>query len=308
MGRLDQAGAKQAPLLAIAHPAARRQQYQRQRHVLGPGADDPRQHHAIHLRHHVIENRRIDRRRLRQARQRFHATAHRLGDAAPRMQLALQNFPVHRVVINHQHALGRTVPGRHLRLRQHRLWRAIHGNIKTKQRAAIWPVFSTDAPAHQGDQAFADRQTQTGAAVFARNRGIDLGERGKQAGDAVRRNADAGITHPKLNPRRPGCGLGFEQMAAHHDFALGGELDGVADQIGEYLADSRHVPAHHRRHIVVDAAEQLQAFAARVRCAQINRLFRHPGERQRLVLQLQMARFDFGEIENVVDQGQQHRR
>jgi len=51
-----------------------------------------------------------------------------------------------------------------------------------EMRASAFGAFDGDGAAHERDDAFADRQSETGAAEAARGGGVDLGERDEEAG------------------------------------------------------------------------------------------------------------------------------
>jgi len=52
----------------------------------------------------------------------------------------------------------------------------------------------------------------------------------------------------------------MQQFHAHDNFALAGKFDGVADQIGQDLAQSNRISLDGDRQLVRDAAKQLDPF------------------------------------------------
>ena len=84
-----------------------------------------------------------------------------------------------------------------------------------------------------------------------------------------------------------------------------GELDGIADQVEKHLAEPGGVAYQGVGHVRLQVAGQLQALlvGARGQGAQGVADRRPQGEVSRL--QLQLARLDLGEVEQVVDQAQQ---
>ena len=94
---------------------------------------------------------------------------------------------------------------------------------------------------------------------------------------------------------------------AHHDLALLGELDRVADQVGEDLAQrGRGSPrsAAARRCRRRDA--QLEALRRGARGEQLDRAFDHACRSVEVdLLEGQLAGLDLGEVEDVVDDGEQ---
>ena len=119
-----------------------------------------------------------------------------------------------------------------------------------------------DRPAHQGHQAGGDRQSQAGAAVLARRRGVLLLKGAEDLILLVRWDANAGVRHFKaqLNCRLR-LGVRWRQAAsgnAYDDLALLGELDGVAHQIEQHLPQPARVADQGVGHVGLDVAGQLQ--------------------------------------------------
>src|SRR5690242_20894126 len=56
-------------------------------------------------------------------------------------------------------------------------------------------LFRSHRAAHHLREPLADGQAQSGAAVLARGRGVDLAERFEQTPDAIGGDADAGVAH-----------------------------------------------------------------------------------------------------------------
>ena len=66
---------------------------------------------------------------------------------------------------------------------------------EVERRPGAGLAFEPDAAAHQVDQAAADRQAETGAAMLARRRHVGLRERLKQPRRLLGRHADPGVAH-----------------------------------------------------------------------------------------------------------------
>src|SRR5690606_12168224 len=112
------------------------------------------------------------------------------------------------------------------------------------------------APAHDLGEAFADRQTETGAAVFPRGGGVHLTERTEDAIMSLGRDADARVAHGKEEPATAGF-VGVDADGDLHFPALG-ELEGVADQVDENLTHPGEVAANLLGDAVGDFIEQLE--------------------------------------------------
>ena len=88
-------------------------------------------------------------------------------------------------------------------------------------------------------------------------------------------------------------------------FALVGELHGVADQIDENLPQPGHVADQNLGNGVVHQAGQVEVLFGRLGREQIHGLLDAGVEFEGMMLQLELAGFDLGEVEDVVDDGQQ---
>src|SRR5262249_27317734 len=100
---------------------------------------------------------------------------------------------------------------------------------------------------HQVNQLITNRQTESRASIFASGRGVGLRESFEDQLLLVQWNTNAGIAHRKRENR-----LIFQQgfrLYANGDLALAGELDGVADQIVEDLAQTIGVAQQRIRRI-----------------------------------------------------------
>ena len=84
-----------------------------------------------------------------------------------------------------------------------------------------------------------------------------------------------------------------------------GELYSVANQIDENLAQPGHVTDQNLRNRIIHQAGEVQVLFRRLGSQQIHRLLDAGVEFEGMVLQLDFARFYFGEIENVVDDCQE---
>ena len=163
-------------------------------------------------------------------------------------------------------------------------------------------------PPHQHYQAPADRQAESGAAVLSRRRVVNLAEGLEQPIQSVRRYANARITHGKVKLDRHGrarVGGGNVGRRGESDFdghvAAGSEFDGIAQKIDQNLAQARHVPDDHRGHGVVHLTAQIDLLFRRAGRQQVERVFDAGADVEGLFLQFEFAGFDFGKVEDVVD-------
>ena len=168
-----------------------------------------------------------------------------------------------------------------------------------------------DAAAHQFAQALADDQAQTAAAIAPRDRFIGLREGQEQRADALGGDADAGVPHHELHPDAARVAVVAEGPPPHaqEDLPRRGELDRIAQQVVEDLAQSGGVPHQHAGQRLVDVDHELQALLVGGQRKQVR-----AGLDQRLQLEFLRVQFhlpglDLREVEDAVeDTHQGHRR
>src|SRR5712692_6898772 len=166
-------------------------------------------------------------------------------------------------------------------------------------RLAVHP----DLAAHQLHEAPADGETESGPAELARGRAIGLAEWLEQARSGLGGNSDAAITHgnAQLDIVR---GLVRDFDRGHHLAALR-ELDGVSDQIDQHLAEATGVATQGGRDRRVDARQELDSLAVGALGEQLGRFLDGGGHGEVDVLELHPARFDLGEVEDLVENAQE---
>ena len=80
-----------------------------------------------------------------------------------------------------------------------------------------------------------------------------------------------------------------------------GELDGIADQVGDHLAQAHRVAAHFAGHVLGNVAGDFQALGLRAFGKQFDHVVDVVAHRKGDVLEVEFAGLDLGEVENVVD-------
>ena len=159
-----------------------------------------------------------------------------------------------------------------------------------------------DAPAHQRDDALADRKAQAGAAVQPRGRGIGLRERLEQLLLRFRVDADAGVADLETQLVLRG-GLAGAAHVQRHAAALG-ELDCIAEQVGEHLAQAHGIAAHRQPHRGVDAERQPQALGLGRALHQHDHAFQQLAQVEADGFQVELVCLELGVVEDVVDDPQ----
>ncbi len=104
------------------------------------------------------------------------------------------------------------------------------------------------------------------------------------------------------------AGADLDGPHADDDVAALGELDGVADQVDEDLAQPLGVAEDGGGHVRLDPPRQVDAFAMRGERQAGQALAQQGPDVERRPIQLQASRFDLREVEDVVDDPQQRRR
>ena len=160
--------------------------------------------------------------------------------------------------------------------------------------------------AHQMHQTATDGQAQAGAAKAPRGRGLCLGKTFKNSLQAVSGNANARIAHGKLHahPLRPG----LQELQSHHHLAALGEFDGIARQIQQHLLQAQIIAAQNAGHGRIELKQHLHLFVLQSRGQHHREVAHQLIEAKRCIVKHQLARLHLGEIQNIVEDGQQRAR
>ncbi len=170
--------------------------------------------------------------------------------------------------------------------------------------ALAFLAFHADLPAHGLRQFLADRESQSGAAVAARCRGAGLIVGLKQPGLLFGRKTDAGVGDFHVQPQ-PVRGFIGEFFDAQDHLAGMGEFDGVAKQVDDDLPQTPGISAQAAGHVVLDQVGEREPLGVRLLREQGDGFFDAIAQIEFDILQLQLAGLDFGEIQQIVDQGKQ---
>ena len=137
--------------------------------------------------------------------------------------------------------------------------------MKLKVAPAPGALSTVDASVHALDDALGDRQPQAGAAELARGGAVGLLEIEEDALLIFRREADAGVAHQEAD-----FALVRARLDDHRDAAGLRELDGVAGEVEQHLAQARGVADQRRRQALVDEGRDLDALGLRARRQQFD--------------------------------------
>lgn len=115
---------------------------------------------------------------------------------------------------------------------------------KVEGGSDIFATLDADAPTHQLDQFFTDRQPQSRTPIFAIQGWVKLREGGKQLMLLFSRDANSRI--PYLKSKRDFLGPGPAQsLDTHRNAAYMREFDGIADEINKHLPQPQSVADDH---------------------------------------------------------------
>src|SRR5438270_13503351 len=134
--------------------------------------------------------------------------------------------------------------------------------------------------------------------MLAGGRAVGLGKRLEQTAACVARNTDPAVFD--LEPHQQRFGALLDRCGAHDDIAGMRELDGVADQVQQDLAEPTSITFEGLRDTRLDQACDLQALGLRLLSQQRYDVFYHASDVDRPGLELKPASFDLREVENVV--------
>ena len=220
---------------------------------------------------------------------------------APRRALGLQDLQIRRVVVHDQHADASE--GSHGQRFRRRRGDRFHARREPEARALSRSAVQADLAAHHFHEPLGDREPQPSPAVVTGGRSVGLDERRKDCVLVLRGDADTGVADfcPDEHARARDVG---DRDRDHH-FAVGGELDGVVEQVREDLAEPEAVGDDASGYGIIEAADQLQPLTLCARCEQGHRLLDDRSQIARRAVQLELARLDLGDVEDVIDDRQE---
>src|SRR5476649_1606039 len=306
--KIVHAGGQIAAAILLAGVGGQRDDHQllvaHRRFVRAAGADQPRGAGAVHFRHAAVHQDQVIA-GLRAGLHRQQAVGHDVDLVSQVLQHHADDDLVGREVFRAQHLQLMAVRfARHLR---HQLRRHAVGQRQLEREGAAdaGRADDVDGAAHQLDQLAADRQSQTGAAVAPRGGGVGLLEFLEQARDRIGGDADAGVADAEADqvialPARP-----LQPLDAQGDVAALGELEGVADQVDQHLAQPGRIADDERRQPLAECEIETDAARGGLLFEQADHIFHRRRQRKIDVLDTQLARLDLGEIEQVVDDAEQ---
>ena len=272
----------------------------------GLGGDGAGELEAVEKRHLHIEDREIERRALGGGLVELEQRLETVGGAGvadlPGGELVFEDAAVGDVVVHHQHAQAGEPGGR--RTRGGRTGRGLgqpHG--EPERRTFSHLALHADLAAHAGGELARNGEAEPGAAVFPRDGRIALRKGMEKRVPDFRRDADAGVGDGETQ-RGVALGLALARDA-DHDFAACGELDGVADEIGQHLAEAVRIAAQLGGHLVVNEAGEFELFSVRALGEQPDGLLHALPQIEVRAFEMQLPGLHFREVEDVADHAEQ---
>ena len=235
--------------------------------------------------------------------QRFAERRIQLGRHAVCAQRLSQNLSRRGVWIDDQHAHSNqaTLPWR-CGDAFDRVVRHFRGRLECA--AAIRRALHGHLAAHRLHQTFDNGQAEARAAGAARVGAVGLSKRIEDDRSFMRIDADSGIAHFEV--QRQIGGKDCVAPDAHHHFALTCELDRVAYEIDQNLAQPKRIAPQPIRNAAVDGERNVQTLLRGSHAESLHRVGDQLANGEVHRLQLEAARFDLGEVEDVLD-GRQER-
>src|SRR5271157_1872494 len=163
-----------------------------------------------------------------------------------------------------------------------------------------------DAPAHQLDQPRGDGQPQPRTSKAAGHRAVRLGESAEDEALFIGRDARSRVGYGEVKADLP---LGYRlHPNLQNDLPPVGEFDGIAEEVGQDLAEAQGVADHAVRGVGADVQSQLHLLPVRPRTERLDRLAETLAQAECGWLQVEPAGLDLGEVEDVVDDPQEQIR
>ena len=139
--------------------------------------------------------------------------------------------------------------------------------------------------------------------MTAGDAGVRLTERLEQTRLVALRNPDAGIADLDFNLDLIAADRAF--LYQDVDITAFGELNGIPDKVGYDLLQAQRIANNVIRHVVFNIKRQLQAFVVRRVREQRHHFIQRAAQREGDTLEDQLARFQLGEVQHVVNDRQQ---
>ena len=180
---------------------------------------------------------------------------------------------------------------------------SLQGQFEPEGAALAGQAVGADLAAHLLDQMLADGESEAGAAKAAGDAGIPLVEGLKKLAQHIGSDADAGVANDEAQPH--GALAGGHGRHGQVDFALLGELDGVADKVDQDLLDPMVIAPQHAQWLRRAPHHEVQALGLGEVAHQALDPVQQRVQAEGLLVDDQFTGLDLGQVENVIDDVQQ---
>jgi hypothetical protein len=176
------------------------------------------------------------------------------------------------------------------------------GELEPEGAAVAGGAVAADFAAHGADEFARDGEAEAGAAVLAAGSGLGLDEGGEDALDLIGGDADAGVVD--FEAEGDALGVAGEFMDFEADSALLGELEGVGGEVDEDLAEAVGVADEDGGDGGRDVAVEGDAGGGGGG-EDVGDVLEGLGKREWGGDEAEVAGFDLGEIEDVIEEGEE---
>ncbi len=270
-----------------------------------PEQVDRRAEPRAHGRRHQAGQPRVEERRgeWRPRGERDPVLERRAGDRAEPECPELRDHHVARRCMRHDDRDRRAGEVRQVRRERSGLARRIRGrdldaDAEVKRGAPAQLALDLDRATHQLDEALADDETEPGAAELPVRRGVGLRERAEQPRALLGSHPDPFISHLAQEARAIPSQRDRDRAALR-------KLERVADEVEQHLPETRGIADQPARHVWRDHPDERDLSLLRASGREERELLEHVVELERDALELDVPGIHLGEVEHVVDEGEQ---
>ena len=183
------------------------------------------------------------------------------------------------------------------------------GQVEGKDAALADRAFHAEFAAHPADELRRNGQAEAGAAELAGDGAVRLGEGLEDGPLLLERDADAGVGNGEAQEGLRGFPARVRRAAGRrnlqHDRAFAGELDGVADEVDQDLAQPPGVADDVGGHLGIDHPPQGELLRGRPGQEHAHDVADAVVHVEGNAFDLDLPRLDFREVEHVVDDREQ---
>ncbi len=175
-----------------------------------------------------------------------------------------------------------------------------------KPEGGAHPLFTlhTDSPLHHLRKVFADRETQAGSSVLAGGRAIHLAKHLKEMVRLLLGDPDSRIGNGEAYPYI--FGKLFLQRYPDHHLPRVGKFYRIVEEVNDDLPEPDRIPLQQVGNAILYVHHRLKPLFMSLQGDHIHRILHGIEEIKVDALQSQLTRFDFGEVQNVIYEAEQH--